>query len=129
MAGDLFAGQGKKLIAIGLFLVLVAVLVGGEDNPGVIGGLADADVTIPANTTSSAPVEQVSAPPPPVRSDDPELSSWYARSESSGAVDPEPVQPITPDNSHLINDARPLVSTSPEAAASAVMIDGTLTEQ
>tara|TARA_B100000700_G_C14567764_1_gene634170 strand:+ start:54 stop:455 length:402 start_codon:yes stop_codon:yes gene_type:complete len=116
MAGHVIAGHGKKLIVIGLFLVLVLILVGGEDDPGVIGGLADADAPVVAEDELA--VAQTPSPPPPARREDPALSSWYSQSADSGAAIPQPVVPTPVDDSHLINDAKPMVSVGPPTAPS-----------
>ncbi|MBX7481512.1 hypothetical protein [Qipengyuania qiaonensis] len=126
MAGNTFFGQGKKLIAIGVFLVLVTILVGGEEDPGVIGDLAE--IGSPPGTTADvaqlpSPVERFDSSPATASREDSGLSSWYAQSDSSGAVDPQPVQPSPVDDSHLINDAKPLVSTDPIAAPSSIVVD------
>ena len=109
-----FAKQGKKLLFIGIFLVLVMALVGREDDPGVIANLAEGSGgPVPSNyqpvdllPPGSAPMR----PPAPVPApSDPGLSEWYAEADSdTGAVEPEPFVPAPIDNSHLVNDARPI---------------------
>lgn len=121
MAGHVIAGQGKKLIVIGLFLALVLILVGGEDDPGVIGGLADADTPVVAEDELA--VAQTKSPPPPARREDPALSSWYSRAADSGAAIPQPVVPTPVDDSHLINDAKPMVSVGPPTAPSGPIME------
>ncbi|UYH54384.1 hypothetical protein N6L26_10005 [Qipengyuania sp. SS22] len=110
-------GVLKKLAMVGLFLLAVLLLVGGEDDPGLIGQLGDgapgdADYGEPRETevVSSSP-----EPPPPARRPDPSLSAWYAESETSGPAEPTPLSPAPLDDSYLINDAAPTVDTSASA--------------
>ena len=56
MEDGLFTNQGKKLLFVALFLVLVAMLVGGEDDPGMIAQISD------SNPHPTGP--QAYAPPP-----------------------------------------------------------------
>jgi hypothetical protein len=107
-------GVLKKLAMVGLFLLAVLLLVGGEDDPGLIGQLGDgapgaADYDEPRDTeiVSSSP-----EPPPPARRPDPSLSAWYAESDTSGPAEPTPFTPAPLDDSYLINDAAPTVDPS-----------------
>ncbi|QYJ07115.1 hypothetical protein [Qipengyuania flava] len=120
MEDGLFTKQGKKLLMIGVFLWFVAALVGREEDPGVIANLAE-DGSAPS-ATAAAPmpvVAQPSAsvvrkPAPAPRRQDPGLSSWYAEADSGGgAMEPTPVAPTPVDNSHLVNDARPIAAAAP----------------
>ncbi|MEX0341573.1 MAG: hypothetical protein AB3N06_03215 [Erythrobacter sp.] len=116
------SGLLKKLALVGAFLVAVALLVGGEDDPGVIGQLGDA-----------APVEDTSSPAPrdartgeaqsrQSGENDRSLSAWYAESEATGPAHPEPFKPAPIDHSHLISDAQPMVDTAPAPPPGAVPI-------
>jgi hypothetical protein len=127
MTGNLITGQGKKLVVIAVFLVIVALLVGGEDDPGMIGELAETTSfnPVPDNASEFAhPVEDAPGRKAALSRQDSSLTSWYAQSESTGAVVPEPVEPTPVDDSHLINDAKPLVSASPPAVPSAIIVEG-----
>lgn len=119
MEDGLFTKQGKKLLMIGIFLWFVAALVGREEDPGVIANLAEDGAT--PKTAISAPMPVAAAPSasvvrrpaPAPRREDPNLSSWYAESDGAGAVDPQPVTPVPVDNSHLINNAKPIGVAQP----------------
>ena len=129
MESGLFTNQGKKLMMVGLFLWFVAVMIGGEDDPGIIAQQVSASENGIASTAGYEPVQQsamkVTQGPPPVarrsRQDDAALDAWYAASDAPGeaATQPEPqvptpVEPSPVDESHLINDTQPLVSAAPE---------------
>lgn len=119
MEDGLFTNQGKKLMFIALFLVLVAALVGGEDDPGMIAQISDG--------SAQAEQPQAYSPPPsyreegpvvrnPRRTDRPDpnstsLEDWYAETAPAEPLDPQPV-----DESYLINDTQPAVSAEPQAA-------------
>ncbi len=109
-----FSGYGKKLLLIGLFLWGVAVLVGGEDDPGLFAQIGEARPPAPA----PAPAPAVSRPPPMAQElqsrsprrggSDPELDAWYAEAGKIQESAPAPL-----DESHLIDDTRPIVTTEP----------------
>ena len=129
MEGGLLTTHGKKLLMIGLFLGIVAVMIGGEDNPGLIAQQVDA----PGNGVASAlpyePARQgdmkvTHGPPPtfrPNKQDNAALDAWYAASDTEGdwgpgpePQAPQPMEPRPVDESHLINDTQPLVVAAPE---------------
>ena len=117
METSLFTSQRKKLLMIGLFLLSVVAIVGREEDPGVLQQLADqsADISAkpevgqaqPAPSMAHTPVQ---APAPaPARTASPDLDSWYSEAGSLDA----PVEPTPEDQSWLVNDTEPLVSTEP----------------
>ncbi|MEZ5681304.1 MAG: hypothetical protein R3E14_08400 [Erythrobacter sp.] len=117
MEDGLFTNQGKKLLFIALFLVLVAALVGGEDDPGMIAQLSDGNAKAVAPKGFTPPPEHqqnvvVRNPRPAARNDrnNTSLEDWYAEAAPSEPLDPEPV-----DESYLINDTQPAVSAAPQA--------------
>ena len=129
MEDGVLTTHGKKLLMVGLFLWFVAVLIGGEDDPGIIAQQVEASNNGVASTAAFEPVQQnamkVTQGPPPAarrsRQDDAALDAWYAASDAPGetAMKPEPqvptpVEPSPVDESHLINDTQPLVSAAPE---------------
>ncbi|MCP2017877.1 MAG: hypothetical protein OSA41_14830 [Erythrobacter sp.] len=126
MDNGLPPGVLKKLAMVGLFLLAVLLLVGGEDDPGLIGQLGDG---APGDAGYGEPrqTEVVSSspePPPPARrGPDPSLSAWYAESETSGPAEPAPFTPAPLDDSYLINDAAPTIDTSTSVPPSGVVID------
>lgn len=121
MEDGLFTNQGKKLLFVGIFLVLVAALVGGEEDPGMIAQVADENgtaqspATYPGNSVNLAEPEAVVRDPRPMNrspADDTRLEDWYAEAGPTEPVDPQPA-----DESHLINDTQPAVSAEPQAGA------------
>ena len=119
MEDGLFTNQGKKLLFVALFLVLVAALVGGEEDPGMIAQISDKDGAQGAPTAGIASTNAYSEPevtvrdPRPVErpsASDTSLDDWYAEAGPSEPVDPQPV-----DESYLINDTQPSVSADPQA--------------
>ena len=110
-------GVLKKLAMVGLFLLAVLLLVGGEDDPGLIGHAGYGEPR-QAEIVSSSP-----EPPPPARGPDPSLSAWYAESETSGPAEPTPFTPAPLDDSYLINDAAPTIDTSTSVPPSGVVVD------
>lgn len=119
MEDGLFTNQGKKLLFVAIFLVLVVALVGGEEDPGMIAQISDQEAAQAAPhasvaSTYSEPEVVVRDPRPVERpsASDMSLSDWYAESGPSEPVDPQPV-----DESHLINDTQPAVSAEPQAGA------------
>ena len=120
MEDGLFTKQGKKLLMIGVFLWCVAALVGREEDPGMIANLAEGGPgagPVSAGPVSASPPPSaavVHRPAPAPRREDPGLSAWYAEADSNtGPAEPEPFVPAPVDNSHLINDARPIGSSQP----------------
>ncbi len=129
MEDGVLTTHGKKLLMVGLFLWFVAVLIGGEDDPGIIAQQVEASDNGMATTAAFEPAQQsamkVTQGPPPAarrsRQDDAALEAWYASSDAPGeaALQSEPqvpalVEPSPVDESHLINDTQPLVSAAPE---------------
>ncbi|MXO97103.1 hypothetical protein GRI34_11815 [Erythrobacter aquimaris] len=112
METSVFTKQRKKLVMIGLFLLSVVLMVGREDDPGMLQQIAEQtndQAQPPAAAQTSAPTQQrASAPRPQVRQD-PALDDWYAQAGTLNA----PMEPSPQDNSWLINDTEPLVSTEP----------------
>ena len=116
MEDGLFTNQGKKLLFVALFLVLVAMLVGGEEDPGMIAQISDNNVAA-APQPYAPPVAQPPEAPvvrAPRRIDRPDrndasLADWYAEAAPSEPIDPQPV-----DESYLINDTQPAVSAAPQ---------------
>ncbi len=117
MEDGVFTNQGKKLLFVALFLVLVAMLVGGEDDPGMIAQISDSNphpsgpqAYSPQPMEDEGPV--IRNPRPVERSSDNDMSldEWYADAGPVAPVDPQPV-----DESHLINDTQPAVSAEPQA--------------
>lgn len=116
MEDGVFTNQGKKLLFVALFLVLVAMLVGGEEDPGMIAQIGDNNVVAAPQAYAPPAVEAHEAPVvrAPRRIDRPErndasLEDWYAEAAPAEPVDPQPV-----DESYLINDAQPIVSAEPQ---------------
>ncbi|WP_341711550.1 hypothetical protein [Erythrobacter sp.] len=113
MEDGLFTNQGKKLMLVGIFLWGVAMLIGGEDDPGVIAQVGE-DGANGLVAQDSGHNQQASAPLPQAArvqsrpQQDPALADWYAEAGPVEPVEPEPV-----DESHLINDTVPAVSTEP----------------
>jgi len=110
METELLTRQGKKLLLIALGLLGVAMLVGGEDDPGV---LTEISATPPKRTHAEPPPqfspaaqESIGIPTPPPS--DPNLDSWYAQAGSTRVVDPTPET-----DDFLVNDTRPLMDTEP----------------
>ena len=113
----------QRLTAIALVPLavwFVAALVGREEDPGVIANLAEDGSAPSASAAAPMPVavqpsaSVVRKPAPAPRRQDPGLSDWYAEADSGGgAMEPTPVAPAPVDNSHLVNDARPIVSANP----------------
>ena len=112
METSVFTKQRKKLIMIGLFLLSVVFMVGREEDPGMLQQIAEQtgeQTQGPPVAQPGAPVQpQASAPRPQVRQD-PALDDWYAQAGTLNA----PMKPSPQDNSWLINDTEPLVSTEP----------------
>ena len=119
MEDGLFTNQGKKLLFVAIFLVLVAALVGGEEDPGMIAQVADergapqSVTTYPGNAPAYAEPDVAVRNPRPIErpsGTDTSLESWYAEAGPAEPVDPQPV-----DESHLINDTQPAISAEPQA--------------
>ncbi|MDG6079147.1 hypothetical protein E3U23_08070 [Erythrobacter litoralis] len=105
MESELLAKHYKKLLAIAALLVGVAMLVGGEENPGVLTDISNKGLSGSANATMAAPPLPEPQPLPsemPVR--DPALDSWYSQSASSPPPQPIPESVDSPTPS----DVRPL---------------------
>jgi len=111
MEDGLFTNQGKKLMLIGIFLWGVAMLIGGEEDPGMIAQVSEGGAEGIASHGSANDAPTYTPPPQAVRiqpQQDPSLAAWYAEAAPNEAVSPDPV-----DESHLINDTVPAVSTDP----------------
>jgi hypothetical protein len=113
MEDGLFTNQGKKLLLIGFFLWCVAMLIGGEDDPGMIAKVSEGGAgEMVSHDAGNGP--PANGPPPQAarvqsRSrTDTSLEAWYAEAGPGEAVSPDPV-----DESHLINDTQPAVTTDP----------------
>ena len=107
--------QGKKLGMLVAFLATIAFLVGGEDNPGMLAQISkDQGKPVPSEP-------EVYYAPTPVASQQSgetdrerlSLDDWYAEVAPGEPTDPEPLAPEPIDDSHLIDDTEPLVSTEP----------------
>lgn len=112
--------HGKKLVALALFLGAVALLVGGEEDPGIVAQIGESPETFAA--PASAPVAAIEQPvrraEPERRAADPALDAWYAEATAVAPQTPAPEAPApeTPapiDERHLIDDTRPAVTTEP----------------
>lgn len=129
MEDGLLTTHGKKLMMVGLFLWFVAIMIGGEDDPGLIAQQVDASRNGAASAAAYEPAPQnamkvTQAPSPasrPSRQDDAALDAWYAASDAGSdwgsppePQTPTPVEPAPADESHLINDAQPSISPSQE---------------
>ena len=129
MEDGLLTTHGKKLMMVGLFLWFVAVMIGGEDDPGLLAQQVDASGNGPASAAAYEPAPQdamkvTQAPSSarrPSRQDDAALDAWYAASDAGSdwgtppeAQAPQVVEPRPVDESHLINDTQPLVVAAPE---------------
>ena len=129
MEDGLLTTHGKKLLMIGLFLWFVAIMIGGEDDPGLLAQQVDASGNGSASAAAYEPAPQgamkvtqaPSAAPRPSRQDDAALDAWYAASDagSDWGTPPEPqvpqvVEPRPVDESHLIDDTQPMVVAAPE---------------
>jgi hypothetical protein len=113
MEDGLFTNQGKKLMLIGIFLWGVAMLIGGEEDPGMIAQVSEGGAEGMAlhGPEAGAPAYPPSPQEARVQSQsqqDPSLAAWYAEAAPNEAVSPDPV-----DESHLIDDTVPAVSTDP----------------
>ena len=110
METELFMRQGKKLLPIAVLLFGVAMLVGGEDDPGVLTEISGAPPkraqAAPPPQFSPAVQQRIATPAPPPS--DPNLDSWYAQAGSTEIVDPTPAT-----DDFLVNDTRPLMDTEP----------------
>ena len=102
--------HAKKLTMIAIGLVAIALLVGGEDNPGLLPQMAQDGSRM--DRVSETPPSDMAEPPARIETAQPPegsaLSDWYANSTPPPADDTVPV-----DESHLINDTQPLVTTDP----------------
>lgn len=111
----MLAKQRNKLIGIGIFLVLVAFAIGGEDDPGLIPALAKQDVDEPRRLAeppaAAAPVHENS-------NDTAALKNWY----SGGPAAQEPTS-AEPTNTASPSTPSPSVST-PSAAKPPANSDG-----
>ena len=111
METSLFTTQRKKLVMIGLFLLAVMAMVGREEDPGMLQSLADQSAEATARPVVAAPVA-APAQAQPRQHASPELDSWYSEAGSLDA----PAETTPEDQSWLVNDTEPLVSTDPIAA-------------
>lgn len=110
-------GLLKKLALVVLFLIGVVILVGGENDPGVIARLSDAPPG-QGEFADRAPEPLIDTDVPARREqrpsqDDAALSAWYAEDAPTGPATPEPFVPEPFDDSYLIEDAEPLVGARP----------------
>ena len=115
METSLFTTQRKKLVMIGLFLLAVMAMVGREEDPGMLQSLADQSAEATARPVVAAPAAattQAQAQAQPRQQASPELDSWYSEAGSLDA----PAETTPEDQSWLVNDTEPLVSTDPIAA-------------
>ena len=112
METSLFTSQRKKLLMIGLFLLSVVAIVGREEDPGVLQQLADQSAEATARPVVAAPAAATAqAKAQPRQQASPELDSWYSEAGSLDA----PAETTPEDQSWLVNDTEPLVSTDPVA--------------
>lgn len=106
--------QRKKLIVIALFLVGVMLMIGGEDDPGMIGQVQD--TALAGDELTSAPQvgsRTLSSPQMPEQLEEtPELDAWYSQTASDGPAEPAPV-----NDDHLINDTTPMINAAPIPAS------------
>lgn len=113
METSLFTTQRKKLVMIGLFLLAVMAMVGREEDPGMLQSLADQSAEATARPVVAAPAAApAQAQVQPRQQASPELDSWYSEAGSLDA----PTETTPEDQSWLVNDTEPLVSTDPIAA-------------
>ncbi|MBY6015470.1 hypothetical protein KUV75_11235 [Qipengyuania gaetbuli] len=113
METSLFTTQRKKLVMIGLFLLAVMAMVGREEDPGMLQSLADQSAEATARPVVAAPAAApAQAQVQPRQQASPELDSWYSEAGSLDA----PAETTPEDQSWLVNDTEPLVSTDPIAA-------------
>ncbi|WP_226699850.1 hypothetical protein [Qipengyuania gaetbuli] len=113
METSLFTTQRKKLVMIGLFLLAVVAMVGREEDPGMLQSLADQSAEATARPVVAAPAAApAQAQAQPRQQASPELDSWYSEAGSLDA----PAETTPEDQSWLVNDTEPLVSTDPVAA-------------
>tara|TARA_A100001391_G_C4907288_1_gene235400 strand:+ start:195 stop:599 length:405 start_codon:yes stop_codon:yes gene_type:complete len=126
------SGLVKKLAGVGAFLLAVAWLIGGEDDPGVIGQLGDAPPT-EGQAEMAQPARGDERRRPDIRQmqrNDETLSTWYAEGDTTGPVSPQPFEPEPIDHSHLIDDARPMMGSAPgPVPRSAPDEDGVIAEE
>lgn len=113
MEDGLLRKQGKKLLVIALVLLATAYLVGGEEDPGMIGQMQDPDAI--AKATPYAEPARFESNPPPANvqqqsnaRQDPSLDAWYAAAGPNEKVEPEPI-----DDSHLITSTDPIEPAGP----------------
>ena len=112
METSLFTTQRKKLVMIGLFLLAVMAMVGREEDPGMLQSLADQSAEATARPVVAAPAAATAqAQAQPRQQASPELDSWYSEAGSLDA----PAETTPEDQSWLVNDTEPLVSTDPVA--------------
>ena len=113
METSLFTTQRKKLVMIVLFLLAVMAMVGREEDPGMLQSLADQSAEATARPVVAAPAASTAqAQAQPRQQASPELDSWYSEAGSLDA----PAETTPEDQSWLVNDTEPLVSTDPIAA-------------
>ena len=113
METSLFTTQRKKLVMIGLFLLAVMAMVGREEDPGMLQSLADQSAEATARPVVAAPAAApAQAQVQPRQQASPELDSWYSEAGNLDA----PAETTPEDQSWLVNDTEPLVSTDPIAA-------------
>ena len=115
MEDGLPPGLIKKLALVGVFLVAVSDAGGARRGSG--GDRPDRRKRRPMlSYRAFAPSPETLIDPEPraepvQRPQQGSLSSWYAESVRSGPATPEPFVPQPQDDSHLINDARPITDT------------------
>lgn len=87
----MLAKQRNKLIGIGIFLVLVAFAIGGEDRPGLVSMFVQNSQPQP-----EVPYEPLPQAPPTISqsNENPALDSWY--SEAAPKAEAKPDEPEIP---------------------------------
>lgn len=93
MDTSVLAKQRNKLIGIGIFLVLVAFAIGGEDRPGLVSMFAQNSQPQP-----EVPYEPLPQAPPSISqsNENPALDSWY--SEAAPKQEAKPDEPEIPEH-------------------------------
>lgn len=104
METSVLAKQRNKLIAIGVFLVLVVIAIGREDSPGLIPAIAQKGATEPERVVEvePQPAGQQSQQNPAAG-----LDSWYAETAGEGADMADPVSDASPQGTGTAPAASP----------------------
>ncbi len=111
MADGWLLKQRKKLLFAAMIIVSAIILVGEEDDPGMVAQLHEGSpTTAPGSETGPAlPVQAEAAPM--MQGDDEsqvELTDWYSQAGPLPAEEPAPI-----DDGHLVTDTTPFVSADP----------------